>query len=312
MSIRAMQKEIENQILDLPRFASLLRKGRAKKIDPSRTVFTGSGDSYATALFAQELSENRAFGSDPYELLRSIDKVRGKNLVIISVSGKTRTNLELARNAKRIARERTAITADASSPLAEECDNVLLLDYRKSGVLTSGTGSFTCGMLACAALLGKLPRSIDLSTTYERSFEWARKVTLSARGSLLFVGSSVNYAMASYGAAKIHEVLGTRAEVDYPEQVGHAHLFSIDKEHDTIICIYSGHDKTWELEKTLGRNGFKAVGLKVQESNPVNNCVRIAFYLQNLALSQAKRKRMTDCAFMADEKRLALSSHLIF
>ena len=312
MSIRAMDEEIKNEILDLPRFASLLRKDPVKKIDPSRTVFTGSGDSYAAAIFAQELSGNRALGSDPYELLRSINRVRGKSLVIISVSGRTRTNLELARKAKRIARERIAITADASSPLAKECDRVVLLDYQATGVLTSGTASFTTGMIACSALLGKLPRSLGLDAAYEESLHWARNVTLSDRGSVLTVGSGIHYGMALYGASKIHEVLGRRAEVDYPEQMGHAHLFSIDKDHDTIICVYSDREKTWELAKTLGRNGFKVVGLKVQGSNPVNNCVRIAFYLQHLALLEAKRKRMRDCAFKADEKRLSLSSQLIY
>ena len=307
-----MEEEIKNQILDLPRFASRLRQDRAKKTDPSRTIFTGSGDSYAAALFAQELSEDRAFGSDPYELLRTIDRVRGKSLVIISVSGKTTTNLELARKAERVARERIAITADGSSPLAKECDRVVLLDYHATGALTSGTESFTSGLLACSALLGKLPKSVDLGTTYARSLQWARNVSLSDRGSVIFVGSGVHYAMGLYGEAKIQEVLGTKAEVDYPEQMGHAHLFSIDKDHDTVICIYSDHDKAWKLEKRLGRNGFRVVGLEVQRSNPVNNCVRIAFYLQHLALSHAKRKQMRDCAFKSDEKRLALSSQLIY
>lgn len=312
MSIRAMEEEIKNQILDLPRFASHLRKEPVKEIDPSRTVFTGSGDSYAAALFAQELSGNRFAGSDPYELLRSIETVREKSLVIISVSGKTRTNLELARKAKRTARERIAITADASSPLAEECDRVVLLDYRKSGVLTSGTTSFTCGLLACSALLGKLPRSLDLSTTYEQSLQWAGKVTLSALGSVLFVGSAVNYAIGLYGASKIHEVIGKKAEVHYPEQTGHAHLFSIDKNHDTIICISPGHDKTSELGKVLDRNGFKVVGLKVQGSNSVLNSLKIAFHLQQLALLQVKRKRMKECAMVMNLERLQLSSRLIY
>ena len=312
MSIRAMEEEIKNQILDLPRFASRLRKRRVKKIDPSRAVFTGSGDSCAAALFAQEVSGNRAFGSDPYELSRSIDRVRGKSLVIISVSGRTRTNLELARESKRIARERIAITAYASSPLAKECDRVVLLDYRKSGVLTSGTASFTSGLLACSALLGKLPRSLDLGSMYERPHQWARSVSLSERGSVIFVGSGVHYALGLYGEAKIQEVLGWRAEVDYPEQMGHAHLFSIDKDHDTIICVYSDRDKTWELGKMLGRNGFKVVELNVQGSNPVTNCVKTAFYLQHLALLEAKRQQMRECAFKADEKRLALSSQLIY
>lgn len=306
-----MEDEMKSQIETLPRFTSRLQKDRQEKVDPSRTVFTGSGDSYAAALFAQEFSENRAMGSDPYELLRSINRVRGKSLVIISVSGKTRTNLELARKVKRSARERIAITANASSPLAEECDRVVLLDYHKSGILTSGTASFTAALFACSAIIGRLPASVDLTTAYEQSIKWAKNVTTHDKGSILFVGSGVSYAMALYGAAKIHEVLGTNAEAIYPEQLGHARLFSVDKEHDTTVCIYSDRDKTWELEKALRTNGFKAIGLRVRGSDPTVRCVKIAFHLQQLALFQAKRKRLRECSFISNKKQLELSSRLI-
>lgn len=307
-----MEEEIKSQILDLPRFASRLRKDQTERINPSNLVFTGSGDSYATALFAQELSGNLAIGSDPYELLRSINRVQGKSLVIVSVSGKTRTNLELARKAKRVARQRIAITADPSSPLANECDRVVLLDYRRSGVLTSGTASFTFGLLACSALLGKLPKSLRLDGIYDQSHRWTENVKLSERGSVLFVGSGVLHAMAVYGAGKINEVLGRKAGADFPEQLGHSHLFSVDREHDTIICICSEHDKTRELEKALNRTGYMAVALSARGTDPVVNCMKIAFNLQLLALFQAKRKGMKECAFKSDKKVLGLSSRLIY
>ena len=307
-----MEEEIKGQIESLPRFTSRLRKDREGPVDPSRTVFTGSGDSYAAALFAQELSENRAIGSDPYELMRSTNRVRAKSLVLVSVSGKTRTSLELARKARRVARDRIAITANASSPLAEECDRVVLLDYHRSSVLTSGTVSFTTELLACAALLGRLPRSLSIGSTYEQSLRWAKSSPVSDRGSILFVGSGVSYPMALYGAAKIHEVLGTKAEVDYSEEMGHSHLFSVDKKHDTIVCLYSDHDKAWELEKALGRNGFRAIGLTVRGSDPTVRCVKTAMHLQQLALLRAKRRRLIQCAFTSDKKKLALSSRLIY
>src|SRR5947208_3989392 len=100
MSIQAMAEEISNQTLDLPRFASRLRKMRLQKPQPSKLIFAGSGDSYAAAVFAQELSRGESTASDPYELLTNINRIRGKNLVIISVSGRTKTNIEIARKAK--------------------------------------------------------------------------------------------------------------------------------------------------------------------------------------------------------------------
>src|SRR3989441_5058886 len=117
MSIEAMEEEISNQAQDLPGFASQLRQKHRPKLEPSSLVFVGSGDSYATAVFAQELSRGESVASDPYELLTNIRRVRGKNLVIISVGGRTRTNIELARKAKGIS-STLAITANPESPLA--------------------------------------------------------------------------------------------------------------------------------------------------------------------------------------------------
>src|SRR3989442_12331267 len=100
MSIEAMEEEISNQAQDLPGFASQLRQKHLPRLEPSSLVFVGSGDSYATAVFAQELSQAEVVASDPYELLTSISRIRGKKLVIISVRARTKTNIEVARKAK--------------------------------------------------------------------------------------------------------------------------------------------------------------------------------------------------------------------
>src|SRR6266568_7101738 len=127
-----MAEEISNQTQDLPSFASQLRKTNFPNLKPSTLIFAGSGDSYSASVFAQELSRGRAVASDPYELMRNIERTKGKNLVIVSVSGKTRANIELARRAKRFARRRIAITAYPDSPLAKESDQVLPLEYRRA------------------------------------------------------------------------------------------------------------------------------------------------------------------------------------
>src|SRR3989449_8316790 len=158
MSMRAMAEEISSQTQDLPGFASQLRKKHLPKLQPSNLIFAGSGDSYAAAIFAQELSQGESRASDPYELLTNISRIRGKNLVVISVGGRTKTNIELVRKAKRMARETIAVTANPESLLARECDQTLQLKYRTTGILTSGTVSFTTSLLACALLLGSLPR----------------------------------------------------------------------------------------------------------------------------------------------------------
>ncbi len=312
MSIKAMEEEISNQAEDLPRFASQLRQKHLPKLEPSSLIFAGSGDSYAAAVFAQELSRGEAFASEPYELLTNIRRTRGKNLVIISVSGRTRTNIELARKAKGIARRTIAVTAYPESPLARKCDDTLQLGYRASGILTSGTVSFTASLLACAFLIGNLPRIIQLRTDLASTPVSGRSSTPVAKGSFVFTGSGVNYALSLYGAAKINEVLGAKAEALYPEQLGHAKLFTIDKKRDVIVCISSGRDKARETHEFLRKSGFQTSLLALRENNMVNRSLKIAIRLQRLALFLAKRKRIKECAFLADKNRLKLSSRMIY
>ena len=150
-----MEEEIANQMEDLPRFASQLEKQRFPHVAPSELVFTGSGDSYAAALFAQELSDGVALASDPYELSLNPDRARGRHVVLVSVSGRTKANIQLAQKLKRVAKKRIVITGNPSSPLARVCDEKIVLQYTTAGRLTSGTVSFTTSLLACACLLRK-------------------------------------------------------------------------------------------------------------------------------------------------------------
>ena len=312
MSIRAMGEEISNQTQDLPGFASQLRETRVPKLQPSTLIFAGSGDSYAAAFFAQELSQGESVASDPYELLTNIRRTRGKNLVIISVSGKTKTNIELARKAKGISTRTLAVTANPESPLARECDETLLLKYRTTGMLTSGTISFTTSLLACALLLRSLPRTIQVNSAPIDTRWLSTNLKQAGKGAFLFIGSGVNYALSLYGAAKINEVLGAKAEAEYPEQLGHAKLFTIDKKRDLIISISSGQDKALEKHQLLRNDGFRSSILAFAASHAVNRSLRIAIYLQRLALSHARRTGIEECAFLSDKNRLNLSSRMIY
>ncbi len=312
MSIKAMAEEISNQTQDLPRFSSLLRETRLPKLKPSSLIFAGSGDSFAAAVFAQELSRGRAVASDPYELMRNIERTKGKSLVIVSVSGKTRASIDLARRAKGFARRRIAITAHPDSPLARESDEVFPLKYTRTGTLTAGTVSFTCSMIACAFLLGQLPRTVNAKTTLGKAARWATTQISVRTGSFVFVGSGVNYALSIYGAAKVREVLGTKAEAEYPEQVGHARLFATDKKRDCLICISSGQDHARQVHKLLDKRGFRTCLLAILDNNMVLRSLKIAIYLQQLALVLAQKREMNDCAFLSDSRMLELSSKMIY
>lgn len=304
---------MRNEPEDLQAYTRYLMGLRVPRLNPSETIFTGSGDSYAAALFARQLSRGLALAEDPHEVWSNRMLARGKSVVLISVSGKTRANVMLARRFRKLARRRIAITSDPDSPLAEQCDSSIILRYRKAGKLTSGTTSFTTSLLACAGLIGRVPATLNLRSSLEKSSEWAKDATHELRGSFLFIGSGLGRALAEYGTCKVHEVLGSKAEAQYPEQVGHAQLFSLSPRRDTIVCIgTSKNRRTWEVARAMSRAGFRVLKISPKERNILTWSLVVSFHLQNLVLTIARRLGMTECAFLSDKARLRVSNRLIY
>jgi len=313
-SLDAMEQEIHNQVEDLPAFASELGKcDRFRNLDPSSMIFTGSGDSLASSLFAHYLSQMQAFVADPYELQLYPKVARNKTVFITSVSGKTRTNIQLARKVKGVAKKRVAITANPESPLAKECDDLIQIRYRSPGILTSGTASFSAILLAVASLIHRLPKLDSLRTMERQAAEWARRLRVHHNGEFLFVGSGTGYALAMYAAFKIHEVLGLSAQYQHTEQLGHSQLFSLQEKSDNLLFLSASSDKkTSEVFRVLSKNGFHAYLLKGSTADPILAALQVMFCLQHLALYFGRKMGLQECAFLTDKKRLALSSRLIY
>jgi glutamine---fructose-6-phosphate transaminase (isomerizing) len=313
-SLIAMEQGIRDQVEDLPAFArDLGRYLEFRHLDPAEMVFTGSGDSFASSLFAHYLSAGQAIAADPYELQLYPKVTKNKIVFIISVSGKTRANIELAKRVRRFAEKRVAITAKPESPLAKECDDVIQLRYRDTGILTSGTGSFSASLLAVASAIEQLPTLRSLRIMERRAAEWARPLWVLPHGGFLFVGSGIGYSLAMYGAFKVHEVLGLPAQYQHTEQLGHSQLFSLREKSDNILCVALGSDKkTSDVFRVLSKNGFHAYLLNIKTQDPVVSSLHAVFCLQHLALNIGRKMGLQDCAFLTDKRRLALSSRLIY
>src|SRR5437870_8605930 len=129
-----MEQETHNQVEDLPAFARELGKyDRFRNLDASSMMFTGSGDSLASSLFAHYLSNMQASAADPYELQLYPKMAKNKTLFITSISGKTRTNIQLPKRVTGLAKKRFAITATRETLLAKECDDLIKIHYRSPG-----------------------------------------------------------------------------------------------------------------------------------------------------------------------------------
>ena len=115
--IGKLSDEVESQPQTLEKFARLeLPKARRG------SIFVGAGDSYAAAQAGCFASDCRCMALDPYVLASAPKIAEGREVFFVSVSGRTRSNVQAARKARPYAKRTTALTAVADSPLAGLAD----------------------------------------------------------------------------------------------------------------------------------------------------------------------------------------------
>src|ERR687887_1159916 len=151
-SISAMEKEIRYQIdylskLDLP-----------DQEDLDNCLFIGAGDSYVAALIARYASNYKAVCCNPMEIAFNQEIITRncfRRVYIVSVSGNTQSNILAAKIFRKHNVPTTAITSKSDSELARNCEDVIALKYKSTGMTTSGTISFMSSMLCCLSLARK-------------------------------------------------------------------------------------------------------------------------------------------------------------
>lgn len=313
-AFEAVRAEVDAQATDLPPFAVELSE---RPVDPRELggtgcVFVGAGDSLAAALAAERLSDFRARAFDPRELLGALELVAGRHLYVISVSGRTRSNIALAAAAEQAAKV-TAITARSDSPLAQTADEVLELSFHKEEGLTPGTVAFTASLLAACSRVAPLPPLGGIEraiTSAEKDFEGLRV----RRGAThFFLGSGLGYPLALYGAAKIHEIAGEPAQYQWTEQFGHMELFSARPGDPVVLLALQDEREEAEMivEELHNRHLFP-IPLISETVDPIPAMLTIAVTLQIYALSVAQQLGLRAPAFLLDPDRLKTSDALIY
>ncbi len=312
-SLEAMRKEIEYQVDDLPRYQHYL--DTVERPSPrSRLAFLGCGDSFAAALAAQHISSHRALALDPNEAALNPEALDRRRLFVVSVSGRTYANIEAARIGRKRGCRVTAITANPSSRLAEEADELIELKFRSAGALTSGTVSFTASLLACFHVLGVKPNLGTLSAVLRSAKNWSRSFLPPMRATTFFLGSGLGYALGLYGSAKIFESLGAKSQAQHTEQFSHMELFSL-KVSDIVVIIDLGSaldPMGSRLFSRLREAGFKAYRLHSGKREASAASIATALHLQTLAYRAAKSRRWGSIAFVQDKRRLRLSNYMIY
>ena len=307
-TIASVTKEFKAQ-------ASLLRSFRRSALlselgESGDPIFVGAGDSYAAALCASFMAGPRVAALDPYSLTESISWARGRPVYIVSVSGETRSNIELARALKGVGKLTVAITCNPKSRLAAAADRVVELPFKPRGK-SPGIASFTLALCAVLKVCG-LESGCDFEEVLSRATTIAKRIRVASRRNLThFAGNNGAYAASVYGVAKIYEILGGRAQASLLEEFGHMPLFSLSTS-DCVNVVESPNGRKGEqLQERLTKGGYPSSLIRLQ-GDAVERLYLLVFSMQMAAIDAARREGLETPYFLGARKKMRISDEMIY
>ncbi|NIM25861.1 MAG: SIS domain-containing protein [Nitrosopumilaceae archaeon] len=299
-TIEAYEKDIKMQTKFLQHFK---RHAPISHAQQKNAIFTGSGDSLASAMLAEAFSDFRVKAMDPLDLLKSQKIVKDKTVYFVSISGNTISNIKVAKKAKKA----IAITSQEKSRLANSCSKTILLKSPNSDVFTAGSISFLDSALTCISIVSKF--AIENFDYYKLALSSAKRSKFGKR--IFILGNMYTYPIAMYGAAKFYELLGHDAHFERIEQFSHMELFSA-KKGDTVIIFEEPNPHNLQLVKHLKKVGLEVIHPKINSKNKISQIIFYTFFSQILPLLKAKRKNQKDCHFVLAKNFRKVSDVMIY
>jgi hypothetical protein len=273
-------------------------------------IFVGAGDSYAASLSASFLAGPTASALDPYSLNESIHWARGRPVYLVSVSGETRSNIELARALKGVATLTVAVTCNPESRLAAAVDSVVELPFKPVGK-SPGIATFALTLGAVLKVCG-LESDCDFGDVLSRATAVAKGIRIAGGRNLThFAGNNEAYAASVYGVAKIYEILGGRAQASLLEEFSHMPLFSLSASDRVNVIESRSGEKGGQLNERLTRGGYSSSLIRL-EGDPVERLYLLVFAAQLAAIEAARRQGLERPYFLGAKKKLGISDEMIY
>jgi hypothetical protein len=301
-------KGVAEEVKEQPRILAGFAKSKFGKL-PVGSIFVGAGDSYAAAVAGLYASNGRCLALDPYSLWSSPEMASGREVVFVSTSGRTASNIAAAERVKGIAGRTWAITADEDSILAKATDETIRIPMEYAPRAT-GMLSFSLSLLAVLRMSSTLG-----SADFEESFALAKErsgTVRFGRGTTYFLGNSAAFAVSLYAAAKGYELLGTKCHAELLEEFSHKEVFSL-RRHD-IVNIFGCFDPAGmgkKLARLLSRQGCSAN--LVGGGGPATDALfSSVFAAQLAALRETSRRGLSKPNFISSRASLAVSDSMIY
>jgi len=307
-SLVSVTKELKAQPSLLRSFRESARWSELGETDDP--ILVGAGDSYAASLCASFLAGPRVVALDPYSLAESVKWAKARHVYIISISGETASNVELARRLKGLAKDTIAITCNPRSRLAAAADDVVELPFKPGGK-SPGIASFTLSLAAALKVCG-LDSDCNFDAVLSRAAVGSKRIRISGGRSVThFVGNNEAFGASIYGVAKIYEFLGARAQASLLEEFSHMPLFSLSGSDIVNVFESPEGDKGKRLCERLRLGGF-ASSLIRPEGARVERLYLIVFAMQMAAIKAARKEGLKSPYFLSAKKKLKISDEMIY
>ena len=300
-TIEALENDILLQITYLQEFT--LQKQLSEKMQ-HQTIFCGSGDSLAAAMLAESFSNFKVRALDPLDLLKNLTIIKNNKVYIISISGNTVSNINVAKKAKNA----TAISSNDQSKLVKSCSKNILLDYPSSGIFTSGSIGFISSALTSISLVSKF-KIKNVLELFKKALIESKKTRFGRK--IFIIGNMHTFPIAMYGAAKFYEILGSDVYYERIEQFMHMGIFSANQ-GDTVIIFEEKNSHNIRIVKNLKKLGLKVFQPNSGTNDKISQVIFFTLFSQLTPLFHAKKNHQKECFFVTAKKLRSASSDMIY
>jgi fructoselysine-6-P-deglycase FrlB-like protein len=300
-SIGSLKLDFDSQIRQLNMI------GNEKIFD--ECIFVGSGDSYVAGLITEFLTNHKCRCYSPSDLSNS-RFLQDKTYCFISVTGRTRANIEIARRATESGIRTVAVTLNKNSKLAQVCNETVPLKITKEYTPTAGFSTFAANVVTCLQLAG-----INLPKKFDKWYKKGMELSLASIESVKFpkdtsyiLGNNLSYALALYSSFQMAEFFGCTVVAHKLEEFCHSPIFGAKKSHDLWILGQNEEQISLRLQKL----GFHLSYFELYDSEILTQLFESIFFMQNLILLLAKKYGYTELQYVKMKNVLKASSDIIY
>jgi fructoselysine-6-P-deglycase FrlB-like protein len=304
-SIESLKSDFNSQIKELNHIHN-------EKISDN-LIFVGSGDSYVVGLMVEYITDHKCLCYSASDLLNS--KLNDdKTYCFISVSGRTKSNITVARRATESGINTVAVTMNQNSMLAQVCKQIVVFDLKDTKFPFAGFSTFTANVLTCLQLAGiSVPQKFDIWHNKGRELSEKfldSKTRLDDLGDIIIfiLGNSTLYPVALYASLKMTEFFGTTAVAHKLEEFCHSPVFGIKNFHR--LWILGQQEESFSQK--LVELGLSVSYTELYNNDFISQLFESIFFIQNLMLVLAQKYGYTELKYLMMKDVLKSSSDIIY